>query len=127
MRIKVVALVIFFSELFTLVFSVLNFLLLTTSLSYTSPDFFKSAGTVLNLPTSKSSSFVSKLFKLVGKLVSLLMSSLPTSAFKAIKHFLEAKSDLTMPLVCSNYFSIAQFDNSNTTLTLSLIWLYGSG
>ena len=58
MRKKVVALVIFFSELFTLVFSVLNFLLLTTSLSYTSPDFFKSTGIVLNLPTSKSSFFV---------------------------------------------------------------------
>ena len=44
-----------------------------------------------------------KLFKLVGKLVSLLMSSL-TSSLKAIKYFLANKSDVSMPVVCSNSF-----------------------
>ena len=52
----------------------LNFVFLTTSLSTTSLNFFKSIGTVFNLPTSKSSTFVLKLLKLVG--TSLLVSSL---------------------------------------------------
>ena len=60
MGIKVVA--------FTFVFSVLKFVFLTTSLSTTLPNFFKSTGANFNLPTSKSSTFVFKLFKLVGTL-----------------------------------------------------------
>ena len=47
--------------------SVLNFAFLATSLSIISLNFFKSTGTVFNLPTSKSFNFVFKLFKLVGK------------------------------------------------------------
>ena len=82
---------IHFSKLFSFVFSKLYFLFLTTSLSTTSLNFFKSTGKVFNLPTSKSSTFVFKLFKLVGTLVSLLMSSLSTLAFNAIKSFLAAK------------------------------------
>ena len=82
---------IHFSKLFSFVFSKLDFLFLTTSLSTTSLNFFKSTGKVFNLPTSKSSTFVFKLFKLVGTLVSLLMSSLSTLAFNAIKSFLAAK------------------------------------
>ena len=70
---------------------------------YYSLIFFKSTGTVYNLTTSKSSTFVSKLFKLVGTLTNLLMSSLSTSAFKAIKSFLASKSDESMPVACSNY------------------------
>ena len=32
------------------------------------------------------------------------MSSLSTSAFKGIKSFLAAKSDVSMPVACSNFF-----------------------
>ena len=60
-----------------------------------------------NLQTSKSSTFVFKLFKLVGALASLLMSGLSTSPFKALKSFLAAKSDVSMPAACSIYFSVA--------------------
>ena len=60
----------------------LNFLFFITSLSTASLNFFKSTGTVFNLPTSKSSTFAFILLKLVGTLVSLLMSSLSTSALK---------------------------------------------
>ena len=77
---------------------------LTTSLSTTSLTFFKSTGTVFNLPTSKSSTTVFKLFRLVGTLVSLLMPVLSMSAFKAIKSFLAAKSDVSMLVACSNSF-----------------------
>ena len=52
MRIKVVALGIFLSNLLSFVFSVLIFLFLTTSLFATLLNFFKSKGTVFNLPTS---------------------------------------------------------------------------
>ena len=48
----------------------LNFLFLTTSLYTTSLNVFKSTGTVFNLPTCKSSTFVFILFKLAGTLVS---------------------------------------------------------
>ena len=65
-------------------YSVLNFVFLTTSLSTASINFFKSTVAVFNLPTCKSFTYVFKLLKLVGTLFSLLMSSLPTSAFKAI-------------------------------------------
>ena len=44
----------------------LDFVFLTTSLSTTSLNFFKSTGTVCNLPSSKSTTFVFKLFKLDG-------------------------------------------------------------
>ena len=64
----------------------LNFVFLKTSLANTSLNFFKSTGTVFNLPTSESSTFAFKLFKLVGTLNNLLMSSLSTAAFKAINH-----------------------------------------
>ena len=49
---------IFFSKLFTFVFSVLNVVFLTNSLSTTSLNLFKSTGTAFNLPTSKSFTFV---------------------------------------------------------------------
>ena len=39
------------------------------------------------IPTSKTSTFVFKLSKLVGTLTNLLMSSLSPSAFKATKSF----------------------------------------
>ena len=58
----------------------LDFVFLATLLSTSSLNFFKSAGIVFSLPASKSTSFVFKLFELVGTLVSLLMSNLPTSA-----------------------------------------------
>ena len=81
---------------------------LTTSLSTRSLIFFKSTGTAFNLPTtSKSSTFVFKLFELVGTLTNLLMSSLSTSAFNAIKSFLAAKSDVSIPVAWSNSFLVA--------------------
>ena len=52
-----------------------------------------------NLPTPKSSICVSESFKLVG-----IMSSFSTSAFKAIKPFLAAQSDVLMPEAYSNSF-----------------------
>ena len=82
----------------------LNFVFLTTSLSTTSLNFIKFTGAVFNLPASKSSTFVFELFKLVGILLCLVMSSLSTSPFKAIKSFLEAKSDVSMRVACSNFF-----------------------
>ena len=78
--------------MFTFVSSVLSFVFLTTSLSTTSLNFFKSTGTVFHLPTSKLSTFV---FKLIGRLINLLMPNLSTSAFKAIKSFLAAKSGVS--------------------------------
>ena len=67
---------------------------LTTSLSTTLLNVFKSKATVFHLPTSKSFTFVFKLFKLVGILANLLMASWTTSTFKAMKSFLVAKSDV---------------------------------
>ena len=75
MWIKVVASEIVLSKLFTLVFSVLNFVFLTTSLSTVLLNFFNSTGTVFNLPRYKLFTFVFILFRLVGTLTSLLMSS----------------------------------------------------
>ena len=63
-------------------FCIFNNLLSTTSL-----NFFKSTGTVFDLPTSKSSTFVFTLFQAVGALTNLLMSSLSTLAFKTIERF----------------------------------------
>ena len=55
---KVVALGIFFSKIFTFTFGVLNFVFLTASLSTIYYYFFfKSAVTVFNLLTAKSSAF----------------------------------------------------------------------
>ena len=51
---------------------------------------------------SKSSNFVFKLVNLVRTLTNLLMSILSTSAFKAIKLFLAAKSDVLTPVSSSN-------------------------
>ena len=55
------------------------------------------------------------------------MSSLWTTAFKAIKSIFAAKLDVSTPVVLFNFFFVAQFDKSNTTLTLSLRWLFDSG
>ena len=85
------------SKLLTFVFIVLKSVFLTTSLSTTSLV-FKSIGTVFNLPTSKSSTFVSELLKLVGTLTSLAISNLSSSAFKPKKSFLPAKSDISTPV-----------------------------
>ena len=101
MWIKVVPLGVLFSKLSTIIFSVLNFVLLTTSSSTTSLNFYKP--TVFNLSTSKASTFVLEL----SKLVNLLISSLWTPAFKAIKSFLASKSDVSMPVAYSNYFLVA--------------------
>ena len=95
MWISVVASGIFFSKVFTFGFSVVNFVFLITSLATTWLNFFKSTITVYNLPTSISSTFVLKLFKLVRTLTKLLMSNLPNSAFKVIKSILGAKSDVS--------------------------------
>ena len=80
---------------------------LTTSLSTTLLNFFKTMVAFFNLITSKSSIFVSKLFKIVGTLVSLLMLNLLTSAFKAIKYILGVKSDVSTSVACSNSFLVA--------------------
>ena len=72
----------------------LSFVFLRNSLSTASLNFFKSKGTVFNLPTSKSPTFVFKLFKLVEALKNSLIYSLSTSAFKAIKQ-LATKSDVS--------------------------------
>ena len=72
----------------------LNFVFLITSLFTTPFNLFQSTGTVFNVPTSKSSTFVFKSFKVVGTLTSLLMSNLSTSPFKAIKYFVVDTSDV---------------------------------
>ena len=87
MWIKVDASGTFFPKLFSFVYSVLNFVFLTTSLSTASLNFIKSTGTVFNLATPKSSTFVFKLFKVVEISTILLMSRLWTSAVKAIQSF----------------------------------------
>ena len=94
----IVASAIVFSKLFTYVFRVLNFVFLATSLSTTSLVFFNSTGTVFNLPTSKSSTFVSKLFKIVGALKSVLMFSLSLSALQSKKTFFAVRSDVLTPI-----------------------------
>ena len=73
------------------------------------------------------STFAISLLKVVGMLVSLLMSNLSTSAFEAIRSYVAAKSDVTISVAYSNSFLVAQFGKSYTVLTLSLIWLFGSG
>ena len=61
-------------------------------------NFFKSIGTVFNLPTSKSSRFIFKLFWSVGILTGLLISSVSTSACKAMKSFLAARLHISTPV-----------------------------
>ena len=80
---------------------------LTNSLSTTSVNIFKSTGTVPNLPTSKSPSFVYKLFKLVEILTNFLMCNLSTLAFKAIESFLAGKLYVSTPAASSNSFLVA--------------------
>ena len=53
------------------------------------------------------------------------MSSLSTSACKTIKSFLTAKVVVSTPVACSNSFLVVKFVESNTTLTLFLILLFG--
>ena len=55
----------FLSNLSTVVFSVLKFVSLATSLSAILLNISKSTGTVSNLPAPKISTFVFKLFKLL--------------------------------------------------------------
>ena len=76
-------------------------------MSTTPINFLRSTGKYFNLPTPKSSTFAYKLFKLVETLVSLLKPTLSTSTFKAIKSFLAAKSDVSMPFACSKFYLVA--------------------
>ena len=65
---------------------------------------------VFKFSTSKSSTFVFELFKLVVTLNNLLMSRLPTSAFNTIKSLLAAELDVSIPvhhLTFSQYHSLA--------------------
>ena len=96
-----------FSNSFAFVFSVVNFVFLTTFLLTTSLNFFKTTGTVFNVPKSTSSIYVLKLFKLVETLTNLLMPSFSTSAFKATKYILAAILDVSTPVACSNSFLVA--------------------
>ena len=105
---------VFFSKLFIFVFSVLSVAFLATSLSVTSLNSFKSTGTIFDLPTSKLSTFVFKLFKIAETLINLLMLNLSTSASKTIKSFLAAQSDVSRPVAWSNYLLVAWFNKSNT-------------
>ena len=70
----------------------------TTSIKFAISS-LKSIGTILN-------TFVFKSFKLVGILTNSLISSSSTSAFRAIKSFLAAKSNISTPVACSNYFLV---------------------
>ena len=85
----------------------LSFVFLTTSLYTKSVTFFKSTETVFDLPISQSSTFVFKLFELVGTLTNLLISNLSTSAFKARKFFSAVKSDVLTPVARSQLFLVA--------------------
>ena len=107
MIIKLVLLGMFLSKLFPFVFSMLNVVFLQLYYLLQHLSFFKSAVTVFNLPTSNSSMIVFKLLKLVGILAGLFISSLITSAFKAIESFLATKSDVSMLVTCSNLFLVA--------------------
>ena len=94
---------------------------LTTCLSTTSLIFFKSTTTVSNLATSKSSTFIFKLFELVWILTNLTLSRLSISDLKGIKSHLAAKSDVSTRAALFNSFLVAKFEKFKTTLTLSLI------
>ena len=84
----------------------LNFVFLTTLLSTTSFNFSKLTGPAFNLRTFKSSTFVFKIFYLVETLTNFLMPNLSTSAFKAIRSFIAAKSDASTPVAWSNSFLV---------------------
>ena len=66
--------------------------------------FFKSTGTLSNFSTSKSSPFVFEIFKPVGMLTNLLISSLSILIFKAIKSLSAAKLDILVPEASFNSF-----------------------
>ena len=69
--------------------------------------FLKSTGTGLNLSAPESSTFVFKLFKLLGTLTNLLISSLTISALKAINSLLAAKLNASAPVASSNSYLVA--------------------
>ena len=50
-----------------------------------------------------------------------------TWAFKVTKSLLAAKSDVVTPIGSFNLILVSEFDKSNTTVTLYLIQLSGSG
>ena len=106
MGIKKIASGMFFSKLLTFELSLLNFEFLTTSLLTTSPNSFKSTGKVFNLSTSKSSTYIFKLSRPVRTLTNLLMSSLSTTPFQAIKllTYLAAKLGVSTSVTSFNYF-----------------------
>ena len=114
-------------------FSVLNFVFLTTSLLSVSLEFFRSTGTAFCWPTPKSSIFVFKLFELVGTEINLLMPCLSTSAFKATKSFLAAKLDLLTPVAFCTFLILLSFylwydclapDNNSFIIYLAIILFY---
>ena len=82
----------------------LNFVFLTTLLSTASLNFYNSIGTVFNIPTSKLSTFVFKVFKLVETLSIFLRPSMSTSTFKTIKSFLEVKADVSTNVASPKFF-----------------------
>ena len=106
MSIKIAASGILFCKLFTFIFSLLNFVLLTTSLFTVSLKFFNSIGIVFNLLTSKSNTFVFKLLKPVQTLTK--MFSLSISAFRTTKSLSAAKLDVSAPVPLFNSFSVAK-------------------
>ena len=69
--------------------------------------FLKSTGTGLNFSAPESSTFVFKLFKLLGTLTNLLISSLTISALKAINSLLAAKLNVSAPVASSNSYLVA--------------------
>ena len=76
-----------------IVFSILltrlvEFCVFNTFLTHYVFNFFKSIGTVFDWSTSKSSALVFRLFRSFRTLPNLLISSLSTSTFKAIKYML---------------------------------------
>ena len=87
MRVNVVASGILFSKSFTFVFSVLNFVYLTISLSTTSLIFSGLQEQFLIYQHLNHLLLFFKLFKLVGTLTNLSISNWSTSAFKAMKSF----------------------------------------
>ena len=72
--------------------------------NHISLSFFEFTRTVLNLSASKSFTFIFELFKQLGTLTNLLISTFSTSAFKVIKSLLTAKLDLSILEASSNSF-----------------------
>ena len=73
---------IFFSKLSAFVFSELNSVFLITSIPTASLHFLRSIETVFDLAAFKSSNFVFRLFRIVGALTNLLISSFPLQLSK---------------------------------------------